>query len=264
MKKILEAKNLSYKIEQFEILKNIDFSVREGEFVGLIGPNGSGKTSLLKHFYRAILPEINTLWLKGKKIEEYTQNAIAKNITVMKQENSSDFDYTVEQMVLMGRSPYLKPYMSFDRNDLDIAIHSLEKVGMSESRKRYFSSLSGGEKQRVLIARALAQDTDILILDEPTNHLDIYYQLYLMQILSKLSKTIVSVFHDLNLAAKYCDYIYVLKEGEVVDKGKTQEVINEKMLKQVFGVSSTIIEGGDAFNIAYNYALVNQKQLELL
>lgn len=252
MKKILEVKNLSYNIGNVNILKDVNFSLKKGEFIGIIGPNGSGKSTLLKHFYRSITPKNNVIWINGKKQEEYTQNEIAREMTVMKQENISDFDYTAEQMVLMGRSPYLKAYMDFSRDDINIAKNSLEKVGMSRQQKRYFNSLSGGEKQRVLIARALTQQTKILILDEPTNHLDIYYQLYLMEILSELDKSIVSVFHDINLALKYCEYIYVMKSGKVVAKGEAKQVITESLLKEVFNVNAKIKIDGKTKNIVYN------------
>ena len=159
----------------------------------------------------------------------------------MRQENGSDFDYTILEMVLMGRAPYRKYYEKDSVEDKQISLNSLKYVGMDHLADRSFSTLSGGEKQRVLIARSLAQEADILILDEPTNHLDVHYQWLLMEIIAKLQKTVLSVFHELNLACRYCDYLYVLKDGKIIDRGPPETVVTSEMLSNVFTVNADVI-----------------------
>ena len=162
-------------------------------------------------------------------------------MTVMRQENNSVFDYTNLEMVLMGRSPHKKIYETADCKDLEIAFDSLKYVGMFDAKDRLFNTLSGGEKQRVLMARSLAQETDIFILDEPTNHLDVYYQWNLMKSIKKLNKTVLAVFHDLSIALEYCDYLYVLNDGKNMAEGKSAEVLNKEVLRDIFKVDSEII-----------------------
>ena len=172
----------------------------------------------------------------------------------MRQENASVFDYTNLEMVLMGRSPHKKIYESSDCKDLDIAFNSLKYVGMSDYKDRFFNTLSGGEKQRVLMARSLAQETDIFILDEPTNHLDVYYQWNLIKLIKKINKTVLAVFHDLSIALEYCDYIYVLDEGKNVVEGKPSRVLSKEILRDVFRVDCDIITtaNGSKRVVVYN------------
>ncbi len=171
----------------------------------------------------------------------------------MRQENGSDFDYTILEMVLMGRAPYRKYYEKDSAEDKQISLNALKYVGMDHLADRSFSTLSGGEKQRVLIARSLAQEADIMILDEPTNHLDVHYQWLLMEIISKLQKTVLSVFHELNLACRYCDYLYVLKDGKIINGGLPENVVTPEMLSDVFAVNADVItsKGGKPY-IIYN------------
>lgn len=238
----ISIQNLSYSVPSREILKEITLQVEKSRFVGLIGPNGSGKTTLLKHIYRALPPEKKTVYVNGKALESYSYREAAKQVTVMSQENPSDFDYTILEMVMMGRSPHRKFYERDTEADRTIVENALRYVGMDELADRSFSTLSGGEKQRVLIARSLAQEADILILDEPTNHLDVHYQWLLMEVIAGLGKTVLSVFHELNLACNFCDYIYVLKDGGIVSRGTPAEICTSKMLADVFRVSAEVIQ----------------------
>ena len=155
----------------------------------------------------------------------------------------------------MGRLPYKKSLEDYSREDHEKAMRNLNKLGMRDFAQRKYNSLSGGEKQRVLIARALTQDTEIMILDEPTNHLDIYYQMFLMQILKQISMTVISVFHDLNFASKFCDEIYVLKAGKVLVNGRPEEVINPHVIKEAFNMESKIINDGKERIVVYNNIL---------
>ena len=241
MDKKISIQNLSYSAGEQSILQDVCLTVEQNKFVGLIGPNGSGKTTLLKHIYRALPPEKKTVYINGREIESYSYRETAKQVTVMRQENGSDFDYTILEMVLMGRAPYRKYYEKDSAEDKQISLNSLKYVGMDHLADRSFSTLSGGEKQRVLIARSLAQEADILILDEPTNHLDVHYQWLLMEIIAKLQKTVLSVFHELNLACRYCDYLYVLKDGYIINSGIPEEVVTPKMLSDVFAVNADVI-----------------------
>ena len=251
---LIKTQSLSFSIKSQEILKEIDVSINKYQFVGLVGPNGSGKTTFIKHLYKELEPERNTVFIYNKNLEDYEQKELAKTITVMKQENVSDFEFSVYQMVLMGRAPYRSSYEAYHNEDEVLAEKYLKSGGMYEKRHQLFSTLSGGEKQRVLIARALIQDTAILLLDEPTNHLDIFHQLYLMETLRALHKTIIAVFHDLNLAAQFCDYLYVLKDGSIVAKGPPEHILTIDMFRTVFNISVDIIDNNGKPHIIYQNA----------
>ncbi len=252
--KYIKIEDLSYGIGERSILKGIELSAEKKKFVGLIGPNGSGKTTLLKHLYNAVQAEKKTVFINSKGVEEYSQKELAREVTVMKQENLSAFDYCVLDMVLMGRAPYRNTYEEYTEDDEQKAKQALKYVGMEAYSEQSYQSLSGGEKQRVLIARSLTQDTEVLILDEPTNHLDIYYQMFLMQLIRGLKKTVISVFHDLNLAFKFCDYVYVLKDGAIRASGEPNDVLTEEMIREVFRLDSRIIRDSNGTNILYKSA----------
>lgn len=213
----------------------------KNRFIGLIGPNGCGKTTILRHIYRALPVEQNHVFIRGQDIETMSFRAAAREVTVMRQENSSDFDYSILEMVLMGRSPHRRLYERDTKEDVKIACSALAFMGMEDRANQSFATLSGGEKQRVLIARSLAQEADILVLDEPTNHLDVYYQWRLMEIISGLQKTVIAVFHELNLACAFCDVLYVLNEGCIVKKGAPEAVITKELLKDVFKVRAEVL-----------------------
>lgn len=241
MKTKIEVKNLSYSAEEVEILKGVTLAVENKKMVGILGPNGSGKTTLLKHIYRALPVNRRTVYINNRALEEYSYTESAQALTVVKQENTTDFEFTVEGMVLLGRSPYRRSYESFTQEDYKIAHAALESIGMLSFARRSFNALSGGEKQRVLIARSLAQQADTYILDEPTNHLDIHYQWNLMELIRSLDATVLGVFHEMNLAAYYCDELLVLDKGKIITCGSPITVLTEELLSRVFGVCSEII-----------------------
>lgn len=239
MKK-LQVENLRFSIDKKEILKGISFDVPKGSFIGVIGPNGCGKSTLLKNIYRLHKPSSGSIILDDKELSKMKDKECAKEIAVLAQEGSSQFDFTVGQIVKMGRYPYKSMFEDYSKNDLKMVKDMLKKVGLDDYSGRSFSKLSGGEKQRTLIARALVQNTDFLILDEPTNHLDIGYQIQLMDLVKSLNITTLSAIHDMNIASMYCDYIVVMKKGQVIKFGTVEEVITSEMLKEVFGVNAYV------------------------
>lgn len=249
----LITKELDVILGNKHILRNINIHVSNKEFVGIIGPNGSGKSTLLKCMYRILKSNNGTIIIDDKDINEFSIKETAKMMSVVSQHNNTEFDFTVLEMVLLGRSPHKKFLERDNKEDYDIVYESLEQVGMKDFAERSFSSLSGGERQRIVLARALAQRTECLILDEPTNHLDIKYQLQLMSIIKNLDVTIISAVHDLNIASLYCDKIYALKAGKIVAYGTPQQVLTEKVISDLYEVDCKVVEDRDigCLNIIY-------------
>lgn len=239
---MIKVENVHHNYGDKKVLNDVSISVKKKKFVGIVGPNGSGKSTLLKCIYRVLKPNSGVIKLEDVDIEKMKINESAKKMSVVAQHNHHSFDFIVEDMVLMGRSPYKKTLERNNKEDYEIVNHSLETVDMISYRKREFASLSGGEQQRVVLARALAQRPECLILDEPTNHLDIKHQLNLLNIIKKLDISVVAAIHDLNIAMTYCDEIYVLKDGEVITYGETSKVLNEQIIRNVFEVDAKICE----------------------
>lgn len=236
---MLTVKNLSYGVEDKIIIENMSFQVKEGSFVGVVGPNGSGKSTLLKNIYKAIEGD-GDIHLKGRRLRAVSSRELAREMAVVSQHGSSDFDFTVKEMVTMGRYPHKGIFRSYDGRDRQIVDEALKSLGLLEMVERKFFTLSGGERQRVLIARALAQEADIIVLDEPTNHLDIRYQLQIMEILKGLDITVVAAVHDMNIASLYCDEVVALKEGKIWGVGETGEIFSKSFFKEVFQVEVEI------------------------
>lgn len=225
-----------------EILKGIGIKAADNEFVGLIGPNGSGKSTLLKCIYRVLKPQKGAVYLDGLDIKDLSYKASARQLAVVSQHNYYNFDFSVQEVVLMGRAPHKRTLDRDTAEDFQIVEQALATVGMKDFAGRSFSTLSGGEQQRVILARALAQKTPCLVLDEPTNHLDITHQLQLMKIVRSLGVTVISAIHDLNIAAMFCDRLYVLKDGVIVAEGTPKEVLTPKLLREVYEVDGEIVE----------------------
>lgn len=238
----LRAEHIKVSYDTSEILKDVSVRTRNNEFVGIIGPNGSGKSTLLKCIYRVLRPKEGCVWLDKEKLYDMSVRSSAKKMAVVTQHNYYNFEFTVLEVVLMGRSPHKKALERDNARDYEIVMNALKRVGMDSFSNRNFSTLSGGEQQRVILARALAQDTSCLILDEPTNHLDITHQLQLMEIVKSLDITVLAAIHDLNIAVAYCDYLYVLKNGQVVGKGKPKELLTPEFLYEVYSVKTEIVK----------------------
>lgn len=234
-----------------EILKGIDLSLLPGEFLGIIGPNGSGKSTFLKCVYRVQKPTEGTISFDGQRQDELSYRESALKLAVVPQHTAYSFDFSVIDVVLMGRSPHKKLLQRDNRRDYEIARQALSMVGLDGFGERNFSTLSGGEQQRVILARALTQQTECLVLDEPTNHLDIKYQLEIMDIVKSLGKTIMAAVHDLNIAAMYCDRLIALKNGEVVGAGKPEELLTEEFIQGLYGVECEVHSEKGRTNIVY-------------
>lgn len=238
----VDVEDVSFRIQEKQIISNIYFQAKPGQVVGLIGPNGSGKSTLLKNIYRVHQPDSGYISLDEEELTAISAKKAAQKMAVVSQDSSGLFDFSVEEIVLMGRAPHKKMMESDTARDGEIAKDALEKVGMSDYGGRSVTTLSGGEKQRVMVARALTQQAEILVLDEPTNHLDIHHQLQLMDLVKTLDITIVTALHDLNIASSYCDIIYVMDQGEMVTYGTPEEVLTESLLQEVFRVNTSVIK----------------------
>ncbi|MCF2626034.1 ABC transporter ATP-binding protein [Fusobacterium perfoetens] len=250
---MVEVKNLFYKTKDKIILNDISIKFPEKKFIGIIGPNGAGKSTLLKNIYGVLTPNSGNIFIDNKNIKKMNGKERAKKIAVLSQEDRENFDFSIEDIVEMGRYPYKSIFENYSKKDRDIAFNMLKKTGMEDYIGRNFKDLSGGEKQRVLIARALAQDAPILILDEPTNHLDIGYQLQLLHLIKHLDKSVIAALHDLNVAAIFCDYIYILKDGKLIEEGIPEKVLNKENLKNIFNIECSIGKNpiNDKIQISY-------------
>lgn len=239
---MLQVKNLHYRAGQQEILHGISLHVDSEEFVGIIGPNGSGKSTLLKTIYKFLQPSAGEIELNGASLLQMQNRQMAQEMAVVAQENDANFDFLVEEVVQMGRYPRKKRMEAANREDANIVAHALEQVEMIDFAQRSFLSLSGGEKQRVLIARALAQQTEMIVLDEPTNHLDIGAQIKTLRLLKHSGKTILAVLHDLTLAARFCDRLYALYQGLLYAQGTPRQIITPELLWKLYRAKAEVFD----------------------
>lgn len=227
---------LTVSLNQQEIVKQVSVTVDPGQFVGIIGPNGCGKSTFLKGVGGLVPKTIANLTIDDSDITQGTAKELARQMAVVSQFNDVNFDLTVEEMVMLGRTPYKRLLEGDSEKDFDLMLAALAKMSLTDYRDRRFLSLSGGEKQRVIVARALCQETPYMVLDEPTNHLDVNHQLALLTALKKSGKGILAVLHDLESAARYCDYIYAMKDGKVIREGTPEEVLTSQTLSQLYEV----------------------------
>lgn len=237
----LTAAGVTVTLGGATIVDDVGLEVGPGEVVGLLGPNGSGKSTLLRCAYRALRPRVGVIGFDGTDVWKMRAKAAAQRLAVVVQEASADFDLTVEDVVSLGRLPHKGLLERDSDGDAERVRTALDRVGLAALARRSYPTLSGGEKQRVLLARALVQQTPMLILDEPTNHLDIAHQLDMLDLIRGLGVTTLTALHDLNLAAEYCDRLYVLHAGGVAASGNPEEVLRPYLLATVFGVGATPI-----------------------
>ncbi len=250
-KMLFDVKNLSFsygngKPDGEKVVDDLSVSIEKGSFTGILGPNGCGKTTFLDLLVRHLTPLKGEIIFQGKRLDEFTTKEYAKEVALVSQNFYINFSYTVEEIVMMGRHPYIPRFSSPSLNDFQITEDAMQKADIIKYRDKYVTQLSGGERQRVVFARAIAQDTPVLVLDEATSNLDIRHTLSLMNLVSenveKRKKTVISVFQDINLASMYCDRLILLNKGEVVAAGKTGEVFTSENIQKVFNVESRIFD----------------------
>ncbi len=240
-KTVMRVINLSWGPNKSSTLLNkLNFNIQKNEILGIVGANGAGKSSLLRCLYRVHKPSEGCIYLAEQDIWTLTPQTFSQQVAVVLQESPAEFSLTVKQIIEMGRTPYFRLFGSMNNSDDAIINEIIAQLSLEPFIDRAFTELSGGEKQRVYLARALAQQPDILILDEPTNHLDIRHQLETMQLISNLGITIIITLHDLNLAANFCDNILLLHQGELLAHGKTAEILTPPLIKQAYGVNCTV------------------------
>ncbi len=236
----LTVDQVAVELSGRRIVDEVSLSAEPGELVGLIGPNGSGKSTLLRSVYRMLRPTAGYVRLGDDDVWQLSARESARRTGVVVQETPSDFDFTVTEVVQMGRTPHKGMLAQDTREDGQIVVAALQRVNMLAFAERQFSTLSGGEKQRVLMARALAQQPKFLVLDEPTNHLDIHYQLEILELVKGLGITTLVTLHDLNLAAAYCGRLYLLQAGRIVAAGPPEAVLTPERLRTVFLVDAVL------------------------
>ena len=241
----LKVRNLSFSYDSVEVLGDISFELKQGETLGVVGPNGSGKTTLLRCINKLLKPKAGVVFLDDMNLALIRQKEIAKKIGVVPQNSINRFPFTVFDTVLMGRFPHIKRFDKEKERDFNVIDRCLRLCGIEPLASRLITEISGGEHQKVIIARALAQEPQVLLLDEPTLHLDINHQIELLQLVKILAKEedliVVMVSHDLNLAARYSDRILILKEGEIYRAGLPEEVLTYQCIKEVYGIETEII-----------------------
>ena len=234
---MIEVKELNFSYEA-PVLNDINISIEKGKFYSILGPNGSGKTTLLKLLSKILPLEKAHIFLENKDIINISAKALSKRIAVVPQSTEIEFDFSVEDIVLMGRSPHIARFSKESNKDIEIAENAMKVTNTYKLKNKSINALSGGERQRVVVARAIAQDTEIILLDEPISHLDIHHQVEIMNQIKALNKekniTIIAVLHDINLAAAYSDYMILMKEGKVHSSGIPEEILTEKSMKEVY------------------------------
>jgi len=239
-KQLLTVNNLTWFAQEKEILSDVNFHINQGEFVGMIGPNGAGKSSLMRCLYRVNKPTEGSVEFDGQDIWQYSAKLNAKNIAVILQDHTEQLGLTVMDVISQGLTPHKHLFEWDTPEDRQKIERLISEVDLISLRDAPFNQLSGGEKQRVMLARAMLQNPQLLIMDEPTNHLDVHYQVELLQKVKKLDMTVLASFHDLNLAAAFCDSILLIHHGKLLAFGKPEDVITEKNLNDIFNTKVVV------------------------
>lgn len=267
MSSIIEVNNLSFGYTpQRKILENLSFEVKPGAFVGIAGPNGAGKTTLLNLLCGLLSPDAGSIRIDAADIKSYCVKELARKVAVVRQEFVPVFDFTVEETVMMARTPYLGTFGFEGKTDREIVTEAIKATDTIGFASRPLGSLSGGERQRVFIARALAQDTEIMLLDEPTSFLDFKHQVGIYDLLKSAQlekgKTIITITHDINLATQYCDEIMLLAADGSYHIGQTKAVLIPEQIKKVFNVDVFVGKvGREKFFIPLGKFAKDRKQI---
>jgi iron complex transport system ATP-binding protein len=243
---VIDVRHFSFCVGQKQILRDVSFSVRRGEFLTIVGPNGAGKTTLLKCIDRILTGGSGKIEVCGRPLESYRQKELAQRLSYVPQADGRVLPFTVEQFVLMGRYPYLSPLSSISRQDRQTAREAMELTGTAALAERTLETLSGGERQQVFIAAALAQGAGVLLLDEPTTFLDYRHQAEVRGLLARANRqsglTIVAVTHDANIAALESHHIIGLRDGAVVFCGTPAELMQPEVLQTIYGTSLLLVD----------------------
>ncbi|MFT3721283.1 ABC transporter ATP-binding protein [Pseudorhodoferax sp.] len=237
---MLEGRGLHWEAQARRIVDGASVALARGECLGLIGPNGSGKSTLLRLLYRALRPTRGAVLLQGLDVRGIAERRFAQQVAVLAQESAPGFETTVAELVMMGRIPHQAPWARDSAQDHAIVREALRQVDALALARRPLAELSGGEKQRVLLARALAQQPQVLLLDEPTNHLDIRHQLELMGLLRRQQLSTIVALHDLNIAAHYCHRLVLMDQGRIAAEGPPAQVLTPAAIRQVYGVAAEV------------------------
>lgn len=235
--------SLSFKRKQLHIFQSLTLSISKGQFIGLLGPNGTGKSTLLKCIAGIISEHEGSITLLGKQKNTMKPIEMAKMVSYMPQTTFLETNFTVEQVVKMGRYPHKKRFSSWDSADSEAVQWALELTKIGHLKDRLVPSLSGGERQLVYLAKTIAQDTPILLLDEPTSDLDVYHQVIVTIILHQLireGKTVIAAIHDINFATRICDQCMFMKDGQIVDFGRNEQIMCDRNFYETFHVKSHI------------------------
>ncbi len=241
---LLGARSLTCGYGGDPVLYDVSLELKRGDFVGVIGPNGCGKSTLLRALTGVLAHSEGGVNLKGTEIQSLSRRQIARQVAVIPQDTVPQFGFTVLEMVLMGRTPHLRRLQRAGEQDLEVALSSLNKTDMLALKDRNIMELSGGERQRAVIARALAQEPDLLLLDEPDSHLDIGHQIEIFDLLQELNAvqklTLLCVSHDLNLASTYARKLILMQSGRLVASGSPKEILTPDLLKSVYGINAIV------------------------
>ena len=239
----IEVRGVSFDYGSFRALEDVEVKVGAGEVASLVGPNGSGKTTLLKCIGKILKPKMGVVMIDGREIGDFDSREIAKLVGYVPQSSPQTLHLTVFDAVLLGRKPYIS--LRVGERDKEIVSEILVSLRLEELAGRFFDELSGGERQKVLIARALAQEPEVLLLDEPTSNLDLRHQLEVMKLIQELVKerglSAVIAIHDLNLAARFSDKLIFLKRGKILAAGRPEEVLTSEIIREVYGVSAFVL-----------------------
>jgi iron complex transport system ATP-binding protein len=240
----LRLENIRLAYDDRTIIDGISFGINTGELVGIVGPNGCGKSTLIKGITRVLPLKTGHIYVDDQDVLTIPQNALARLIAVVPQSTALPEAFSSFEMVLMGRNPHMGFLRYEGQKDIDIAVKAMQTTDTWHLAERQVGELSGGERQRLTIARALTQETPIILLDEPTSHLDINYQIETMELMSSLCRknglAVLTTLHDLNLAAQYCDRIIMLLEGKIYAEGSASEIITPASVKAAYGANVSV------------------------
>lgn len=242
----ISIRSLNFSYGDHDILKNVNLTLEKGLFYSVLGPNGSGKTTLLKNLQKILKPDKNCIYVNGEDVRLISVKELSKKIATVPQESHMDFEFTVLDLVLMGRAPYLKRFETESVRDLALAKEAMEVTDTWKFRDKSVNNLSGGELQRAIVSRAMVQDTDILLLDEPVSHLDIHHQISILRTVAGFCRskgiTVLAVLHDINLATEFSDALILINDGKVMDMGAPEDVITEVSVKTLYDLECLVIK----------------------